>query len=81
MMWMLSWMEEVRLPQPRPGILYGDNQGAVALTTNTRAHHKVKHIRIREHYIRVTRQRWRLARGFYSWKCEPGGYVHQGFGS
>ncbi len=27
-------------------------KGAVALTTNTRAHHKVKHIHIHEHYIR-----------------------------
>ncbi len=52
MMWILSWMDEVELPQPRPGILYGDNQGAVALTTNTRSHQKVKHIRIREHFIR-----------------------------
>ncbi|SJK98300.1 uncharacterized protein ARMOST_01565 [Armillaria ostoyae] len=52
MMWMMSWMEKVRLPQPRPALLYGDNQGAVALTSNTRSHHKVKHINIREHFIR-----------------------------
>lgn len=51
MMWMLSWMDEVNLPQPRPGILYGDNSGAVALTSNTKSHQKVKHINIREHYI------------------------------
>ncbi len=52
MMWIMSWMDEVELPQPRPGILYGDNQGAVALTTNTRSHQKVKHIRICEYFIR-----------------------------
>ncbi len=51
MMWMMSWMEEVRLPQPHPALLYGDNQGAVALTSNTRLHYKVKHINIREHFI------------------------------
>lgn len=52
MKWMYSWMEEVGLPQEKPGILKGDNRGAVALTKNTRNHAKVKHIDIREHYIR-----------------------------
>lgn len=52
LMWMLSWMDEIFLPQPRLGLLYGDNMGAVALTMNTRSHHKVKHISICEHYIR-----------------------------
>ncbi len=52
MMWIMSWMEEVQLPQLHPAVLYGDNQGAVALTKNTRSHHKVKHIRIHEHFIR-----------------------------
>ncbi len=47
----MSWMEEVQLSQPCLGLLYGDNQGAVALTSNTRSHHKVKHINIREHFI------------------------------
>ncbi len=45
-------MEEVHLPQPHPALLYGDNQGAMALMSNTRSHHKVKHINIWEHFIR-----------------------------
>jgi hypothetical protein len=50
--WMYSWMAEVGMKQELPGVLYGDNRGAVDLTKTTKSHSKVKHIDIRHHYIR-----------------------------
>ena len=35
-----------------PLLLYGDNQGAIALATNPIAHKRTKHIDIRHHYLR-----------------------------
>ena len=35
-----------------PHLLYGDNQGAIALATNPIAHKRTKHIDIRHHYLR-----------------------------
>ena len=35
-----------------PTILFGDNQGAIALTKNPETHQRSKHIDIRYHYIR-----------------------------
>ena len=51
-LWMFSEMEEVGYPQEKPGILYNDNSGAVALTKNTKHNLRVKHINIRHHFIR-----------------------------
>jgi hypothetical protein len=51
-MWMYSFLEELRMPQERPAILYGDNMGAAALARDAKRHARVKHIDIREHYIR-----------------------------
>jgi hypothetical protein len=51
-LWMYSEMEEVGYPQEKPGILYNDNSGAVALTKNTKHNSRVKHIDIRHHFIR-----------------------------
>jgi hypothetical protein len=45
-------MAEVGMKQELPGVLYGDNRGAVDLTKTTKSHSKVKHIDIRHHYIR-----------------------------
>ena len=52
MVWMQSWLDEVELEHNLPGIIKGDNCGAIALTKNTKDHGKVKHIDIRHHYIR-----------------------------
>ncbi|SCZ99859.1 BZ3500_MvSof-1268-A1-R1_C104g00574 [Microbotryum saponariae] len=35
-----------------PVQLYGDNQGAIALAKNPTLHHRSRHIRIREHFVR-----------------------------
>ena len=51
-LWMYSEMEEVRYTQEKPGILYNDNSGAVALTKNTKHNLHVKHIDIRHHFIK-----------------------------
>jgi hypothetical protein len=51
-MWMYSFLDKLRMPQKRPAILYGDNMGAVALARDAKGHVRVKHIDIREHYIR-----------------------------
>ena len=52
MVWMQSWLDEVEIEHKLPGIIRGDNHGAIALTKNTKDHGKVKHIDIRHHYIR-----------------------------
>lgn len=52
LIWMGAWLEEVGMGQGKPGILRGDNHGAVDLTKTTKSHSKVKHINIRHHYIR-----------------------------
>lgn len=52
MTWMQSWLSEANIKYNLPGVIRGDNRGAIALTKNTRDHGKVKHIDIRHHYIR-----------------------------
>ena len=52
MVWMHSWLDEVEIEHETPGLIKGDNRGAIALTKNTKDHGKVKHIDIRHHYIR-----------------------------
>jgi hypothetical protein len=51
-LWMYSEMEEVGYAQEKPGVLYNDISGAVALTKNTKHNSRVKHIDIRHHFIR-----------------------------
>jgi len=52
MVWMHSWLDEVHIKYDTPGVIKGDNRGAIALSKNTKDHGKVKHIDIRHHYIR-----------------------------
>jgi hypothetical protein len=52
MVWMQSWLDEVKIPHTLPGLIKGDNRRAITLTKNTRDHRKVKHIDIRHHYLR-----------------------------
>jgi transposase InsO family protein len=52
MVWMHNWLDEVEIEHTLPGVIKGDNRGAIALTKNTKDHGKVKHIDIRHHYIR-----------------------------
>ena len=49
---MHSWLDEIKVEHSLPGLIKGDNRGAIALTKNTKDHGKVKHIDIRHHYIR-----------------------------
>jgi hypothetical protein len=44
MVWMHSWLKEVEVKYSVPGLIRGDNRGAIALTKNTKDHGKVKHI-------------------------------------
>ena len=46
MVWMHNWLQEVQVEFTTPGLIRGDNQGAISLTKNTRDHGKVKHIDI-----------------------------------
>ena len=52
MVWIQSWLSEAKIEYTLPGVMKGDNRGAIALTKNTKDHGKVKHIDIRHHYIR-----------------------------
>ena len=49
--WMYSGMDEVGFPQPRPAVLYNDNNSAVILTKNTKHNSHVKHIDIHHHFV------------------------------
>src|SRR5260221_12349044 len=52
MVWMQSWLDEVEIEHVKPGVVKGASHGAIALTKNTKDHGKIKHIDIRQHYIR-----------------------------
>ena len=52
MAWMKTWLDEVQIEHEVPGVIMGDNRGAIALAKNTKDHGKVKHIDIRHHYLR-----------------------------
>jgi hypothetical protein len=52
MVWMQTWLDEVEIAHVLPGIIRGDNRGAIALSKTTKDHGKVKHINIRHHYLR-----------------------------
>ena len=45
-------MDKVGFPQPRPTILYNNNNGAVSLTKNTKHNSHIKHIDIHHHFVR-----------------------------
>ena len=51
MSWMHNWLDEVEIEYNLPGLIKGDNCGAIALMKNTKDHSKVKHIDIHHHYI------------------------------
>ena len=51
MVWMQTWLDEIKVDHTLPGIIKGDSRGALALAKNTKDHGKVKHIDIRHHYI------------------------------
>ncbi len=52
MVWMQTWLNEVKIGYDLPGFIKGDSRGAIALAKNTKDHGKVKHIDIRHHYLR-----------------------------
>ena len=51
MVWMHSWLSKVGIEYSLPGVIRGDNSGAIALMKNTKDHRKIKHIDIQHHYI------------------------------
>jgi hypothetical protein len=62
MVWMQSWLDEVDIEHTLPGLIKGNNHGAIALTKNTtKDHGKVKHIDIRHHYIQELLQSGAIA--------------------
>ncbi|XP_065060473.1 uncharacterized protein LOC135687761 [Rhopilema esculentum] len=50
--WLRRLLESIGFAQQKPTTVYEDNQGAIALSKNTKNHAKTKHIDIRYHYIR-----------------------------
>ena len=52
MVWMQTWLDKVTIEHEMPGVIKGDSRGAISLVKNTKDHGKVKHIKIRHHYIR-----------------------------
>jgi hypothetical protein len=50
--WMFASLTELGLVVPRPAIIRADNQAAIKIASNQTGAAKVKHIDVREHYIR-----------------------------
>ena len=50
MAWMQTWLDEVVIAHVTPGVIKGNNCGAITLAT-TKDHGKVKHINIQLHYL------------------------------
>jgi hypothetical protein len=51
-LWLRSLASELKINQMDPTSLFCDNQGTVACTHDPQAHTKMKHIDLREHFIR-----------------------------
>ncbi len=51
-MWLRSLLARLGLKQSKDTTFYEDNQGAIALTKNSKTHSRTKHIDIKYHYIR-----------------------------
>jgi hypothetical protein len=50
--WLRRLLEELGVVQATPSVLYGDNQGAIALAKNPVAHARTKHIDVQHHFVR-----------------------------
>ena len=50
--WLRALFNELGFPQLSPSILYCDNQGTVACTHDPHSHSRMKHIDLRQHFIR-----------------------------
>ena len=50
--WIRSFFNELGLTQNEPTLIYGDNQGSLALSKNPKFHARSKHIDIKYHFIR-----------------------------
>ena len=50
--WLRALFNELGFPQQNPSILYCDNQGTVACTHDPHSHSRMKHIDLRQHFIR-----------------------------
>ena len=58
-LWYRQFFKEVSCPLSKPVSIYGDNQGAIALTIDDRYHARTKHIDICYHFIReAVARRW-----------------------
>lgn len=51
-LWFRNLLAELEIPQIQPTTIFCDNQGTVACSHDPLAHSKMKHIAIREHFIR-----------------------------
>lgn len=56
-LWLRSILHEMSLLPPGPTLIYGDNQGAIALGKNPEHHQRTKHIDIQYHFVRIHVQR------------------------
>ena len=52
LVWLRQLLNDMGFPQDSPTVLFGDNQGALALVRNPVYHDRTKHIHVRYHYIR-----------------------------
>lgn len=51
-LWITKFMDEIRMAQELPVVVYADNTGAIANTTNNKNHRRTKHIRVKHHFTK-----------------------------
>ena len=52
--WLRFLLNDVKIKQNNPTIIFEDNQGAICLSKNPGDHPRTKHIDVKFHYIRQT---------------------------
>ncbi|SGY45109.1 BQ5605_C001g00247 [Microbotryum silenes-dioicae] len=73
-------LSELGAPVPGPIVLYGDNQGSLALAQHPTNHQGSRHVRISEHYVRerVAEKEIEVRHRHWRHVCR---HLHQGLGS
>ena len=50
--WIRGLLQDLQHPQAKASLIFGDNQGALAMVRNGSQHSRSKHIAVREFFIR-----------------------------
>ena len=51
-LWISKYFEEIRLLVTKPVLIYADNNGAIALSSNDKNHRRTKHIDVQHYFVK-----------------------------